>query len=130
VIHSSNTPISARTSVCRNRTGPPSSRTTRMPHASLPIDRPRDSVSMVTGRPTTTVATAREMTITTRSWLIVAAWEIQTPDRIRTSVTTAARIRKSSIAPIARVMNDAGRASSTTPSPMTMPSCTVPPVGV
>ena len=33
------------------------------------------------------------------------------------------------MAPMARVMNDAGRASRTTPSPMTMPSCTVPPVG-
>ena len=45
----STTPSSARTNACRNRTGPPSSRTTRSPSASLPSDRPRVDVSIATG---------------------------------------------------------------------------------
>lgn len=53
VIRSSTTPIAPRTSACRNRIGPPSSRTTRSPHASLPSDRPCVRVSTAIGTPTT-----------------------------------------------------------------------------
>jgi hypothetical protein len=38
-----------RASACRNPIGPPSSRTTRNPNASLPSVRPRVRVSIVTG---------------------------------------------------------------------------------
>ncbi len=40
VMRTSTTPIAPRTRACRNRIGPPSSRTTRNPHASFPSDRP------------------------------------------------------------------------------------------
>ena len=43
------TPTRARTRECRNRTDPPSSRTTRSPMASFPSERPRVSVSNISG---------------------------------------------------------------------------------
>ena len=45
----SSTPARARISACRNRSGPPSSLTTRSPMASLPSVRPRLSVSKAAG---------------------------------------------------------------------------------
>ena len=45
----SSTDASARTSAWRNRSGPPSSPTTRRPMASLPRDRPRLTVSRIVG---------------------------------------------------------------------------------
>ncbi len=50
----STAPSAPRTSACRNRTGPPSSRTTRSPHTSFPSDRPWLSVSTTIGTPTST----------------------------------------------------------------------------
>lgn len=52
VIRNSTTPIAPRTNACRNRIGPPSSRTTRSPKASFPSERPWLSVSTAIGPPT------------------------------------------------------------------------------
>ncbi|MBW8703003.1 hypothetical protein MBT84_25720 [Streptomyces sp. MBT84] len=52
VIRISITPTAPRTNACRNLIGPPSSRTTRSPHASLPSERPWLSVSTAIGPPT------------------------------------------------------------------------------
>ena len=49
VSHISSTPARARISAWRNRSGPPSSLTTRSPRASLPSDRPRLRVSNSVG---------------------------------------------------------------------------------
>ncbi len=54
VMRISITPIRPRTSACRNRIGPPSSRTTRSPHAIFPSERPWLSVSTAIGPPTRT----------------------------------------------------------------------------
>lgn len=54
VITISMAPIAPRTNACRNRIGPPSSRTTRSPQTSFPSDRPWLSVSMAMGIPTWT----------------------------------------------------------------------------
>ncbi len=48
-IQNSGTPASPRNSACRNRSGPPSSLTTRSPSASLPRLRPLVLVSQITG---------------------------------------------------------------------------------
>lgn len=50
----STTPMAPRTSACRKRIGPPSSRTTRRPQASFPNERPCVSVSTAMGAPTST----------------------------------------------------------------------------
>lgn len=47
-------PMAPRTNACRNRIGPPSSRTTRSPQSSFPSDRPWLSVSTTIGIPTCT----------------------------------------------------------------------------
>lgn len=54
VMRISITPIKPRTNECRNRIGPPSSRTTRSPQAIFPSDRPWLSVSTAIGPPTST----------------------------------------------------------------------------
>lgn len=54
VMRISITPIRPRTSACRNRIGPPSSRTTLSPQAIFPSDRPWLSVSTAIGPPTRT----------------------------------------------------------------------------
>lgn len=54
VIRISITPIAPRTNACRNRIGPPSSRTTRSPNASFPSERPWLNVSTAMGPPTST----------------------------------------------------------------------------
>jgi len=48
-LRSANSPANARASACRNRSGPPSTRTTRRPTAAFPIDRPVEIVSQNTG---------------------------------------------------------------------------------
>ena len=60
VIRISTTPMAPRTSACRNRIGPPSSRTTRSPHASFPSERPWLSVSTAIGPPTSSEKEARD----------------------------------------------------------------------
>ena len=54
VIRISMTPIAPRTSACRNRIGPPSSRTTRSPQASFPSDRPGSASRRRSVPPTST----------------------------------------------------------------------------
>ena len=49
MVQISKMPASARMSACRNRTGPPSSDTTRRPSASLPTVLPRVRVSRIVG---------------------------------------------------------------------------------
>lgn len=80
----STTPSIARTSDCRKRTGPPSSRTTRSPTASLPAERPRDRVSTVVGS-TTIIVT---LTTTTRIETCALFWTSR--DRPSSSAAPAA----------------------------------------
>ncbi len=82
VIRISTTPTAPRTSACRKRIGPPSSRTTRRPHAILPSDRPWLSVSTAIGAPTSTRMNAAMETAT------CAASSSEAVDTTRTMVTT------------------------------------------
>lgn len=81
VMRISTTPTAPRTNACRNRIGPPSSRTTRSPHASFPSDRPWLNVSTAIGIPTSTnrnVATATAATAASSSEAVAAAKAIVT----------------------------------------------------
>src|SRR4051812_26606654 len=115
----SNTISRARTRACRNRIGPPSSRTTRNPAASLPIERPRVSVSTVTGTPSSR-STTRE---------IDSAAPAAASSAVTANASSVVSVKKanhittrSSSRAIARVANDAGRSSRTTASPITRSS--------
>ncbi len=96
---------------------PPSSRTICNPAASLPSERPRVSVSTVTGtmtkQNTTQLRTVARMAASSKSLAAEATRMIS-----RTRSTTCERTSR--IRPKARAANDAGRSSRTTASPVTI----------
>ena len=106
-----------RTSACRNRIGPPSSRTTRSPHASFPSERPWLSVSTAIGPPTSTsrnVATTPPHCAASSSDAVAATSPMR-HQRCRPSTATTRSISTAS----ARLGSFAGRSPSTTASPVT-----------
>ncbi len=123
VISSSTTPMAPRTSACRNRIGPPSSRTTRSPQASLPSERPWDSVSTAIGTPT---SNSRKLATPTAAWAASsrdAVAAVSPIERITYPVTYTAR---SSRIASARLGSLAGRSPRTTASPVTRSLTTAP----
>lgn len=116
VIRISTIPIAPRTRAWRNRIGPPSSRTTRSPHASLPSERPWLRVSTATGPPTSTRRkAATPIAATAASSKETAAIPKPMDTRMNTATTTARSIAKAR----ARLGSLAGRNPRTTASPVT-----------
>ncbi len=119
-------PTSARMIACRNRTGPPSSRTIRRPRASLPTERPRVSVSTVAGATTITPI----VTVTDNAAMTASLAPAPAPAAIAsrdTTHSTAMKMIASSSPDSRRLAKDAGRASRITPSPMRISSDIHPP---
>ena len=101
--------------VCRKRMDPPSSRTMRSPVASFPSDRPRVSVSTVTGTMTT------ENTTLLRISACMAASSRSRDAAVMRMIRSIARTTwemTSIMRPRARAAKDAGRSSRTTASPV------------
>jgi hypothetical protein len=109
-------PIAPRTSACRKRIGPPSSRTTRSPHVSFPSERPWLSVSTATGTPTSIS--------TSNATCTAAAVAVPSGNTALSSTTASSRYAptytaRSSATASARVGTLAGCSPSTTASPVT-----------
>ncbi|OSY53561.1 hypothetical protein BG846_00767 [Streptomyces fradiae ATCC 10745 = DSM 40063] len=115
-IRISTIPSSPRTSACRNRIGPPSSRTTRSPHAIFPSDRPRLSVSTMIGPPISTSTNDAIDTAITAASSNDAVARASAMDMTRYTVHTTTRSMSSASA---RLGSLAGRSPSTTASPVT-----------
>ena len=115
----STNPTSARVMACRDVIGPPSSRTTRRPSASLPRVRPRVRVSRVAGSPTSTATTATRFI----AWATASeacATSSPVPRTTRTSSTTETVMSMRMLA--ARTIVVATGSSTATPSPVTTSS--------
>lgn len=113
---STKNPRIARTNACRNRIGPPSSRTTRSPSAIFPGERPCVAVSHATGHPiaTRTRIPSISAAASASSWTGTATETSHTaPSNSATCATRSTHIA------IARLGSRAGRRSSSTASPVT-----------